>query len=119
MDGGGVAPAAPPRSSGRVAMATLTRMDRDDGDGPARRGLAWRHAFAVAAGAAAGAALVALVFVKVGWDGGPVVAPRFDVRAFARGLPAHARWVVPFALVAACLPGLRAVVWRAEVRHWG
>ncbi len=68
---------------------------------------------AVAAGFFAAAVLVSLVFVRGGWDGGPVVSPRFDVAAFARGLPAHARWVVPFAGLAACLPALRALVWRA------
>jgi hypothetical protein len=80
-----------------------------------RSRLRWRHRAAVAAGALVGAALVALVFVRVGWDGGLVARPRFDVGAFARGLPAHAGWVVPFALLAACLPALRALVWRAVV----
>lgn len=72
-----------------------------------------RHAAAGALVLAAGAALVALVFAEPAWDGGPVLRPRFDLGAFARRLPEHASWLVPFVLLAACLPGLRALVWRA------
>lgn len=75
----------------------------------------WRHLAAVAVGVAAGAALVALVFVRVSWDGGPVFRPRFDLGEFVRGLPEHAGWLVPFVLLAACLPALRALVWREVV----
>jgi hypothetical protein len=83
--------------------------------GPERRGdgIRLRHAAAVAAGLAVGAALVALVFARPGWDGGPVLRPRFDLGAFARHLPEQAAWLAPFVLLAACLPGLRALVWRA------
>ncbi|HET8541183.1 MAG TPA: lysylphosphatidylglycerol synthase domain-containing protein, partial [Anaeromyxobacter sp.] len=87
-------------------------MDRHAGDAAGRR-LAVRRAVAVAAGALAGAALVSLVFVRVGWDGGPVVRPRFELAAFAGSISDHAGWVVPFAALAACLPALRALVWRA------
>lgn len=98
-----------PRLPSGGGVATFRRMEPSS----ARRGWRVRHALAVAGGALAGAVLVALVFVRVGWDGGPVVRPRFDAAAFARGLPAHARWVAPFVLLAACLPALRALVWRA------
>jgi hypothetical protein len=78
-----------------------------------RRRVRARHALAVAAGLVVGAALVALVFVAPEWrDGRLALRPRFDLAAFAHRLPAHARWVLPFALVAAALPGLRSLVWR-------
>jgi hypothetical protein len=92
-------------------MPTLSRMDH--GGGAGRRRFASPHAIGVAAGGLAGAALVALVFVRVGWDGGPVLRPRFDAATFARGLGSHAGWVAPFAAIAACLPVLRALVWLA------
>ncbi len=76
-------------------------------------GLRARHAAVVALGVAAGAALVLLVFAEPGWDGGPVLRPRFDLGAFARRLPEHAAWLVPYVALAACLPALRALVWRA------
>jgi hypothetical protein len=68
---------------------------------------------AVALGVAVGAALVVLVFAEPGWEGGLVLRPRFDLGAFARRLPEHAGWLAPFALLAACLPALRALVWLA------
>jgi hypothetical protein len=77
------------------------------------RGVRARHAAAVAVGLAVGAALVVLVFAEPGWEGGVVLRPRFDLGAFARRLPEHATWLAPFALIAACLPALRALVWRA------
>jgi hypothetical protein len=71
-----------------------------------------RRAVAVVLGAAVGAALVLLVFFRPGWDGGPTLAPRFDLGAFLSTLPAHRRWVGPFLALAATLPASRSLVWR-------
>lgn len=68
-----------------------------------------------AAAAAAGATLILLVFFRIEWADGPALVPRFDLGTFVRGLPAHARWLVPFAVLTATLPALRALVWRAAV----
>jgi len=81
--------------------------------GRARGGVRVRHALAVAAGVLVGAGLVALVFVDVDVRGGFALRPRFDLGAFAHRLPVHAGWIAPFALVAAFLPALRTLVWRA------
>jgi hypothetical protein len=80
---------------------------------PSARRLRLRHAIAICAAALAGAALVALVFVRVDVRGGLEVHARFDLALLRERLPAHARWLVPFGLVAALLPALRALVWRA------
>ncbi|ACL66845.1 conserved hypothetical protein [Anaeromyxobacter dehalogenans 2CP-1] len=70
----------------------------------------------LAAAAAGGAVLVGLVFFRPEWRGGaPALVPRFDLGAFARELPAQARWLVPFAAITAALPALRALVWRAAL----
>jgi hypothetical protein len=85
-------------------------------DGAGGRGggrLRLRHAVVAVLGAAIGAVLVAVVFVAPAWEGGLVLRPRFDLGTFARRLPDHAPWLVPFVLVAACLPALRALAWRA------
>lgn len=77
--------------------------------GAGRVGL--RHLLAVAAGLVVGGALVALVFVDVEVRGGLALRPRFDAAALGGRLHAHARWLAPFALAAATLPALRALVW--------
>jgi glycosyltransferase 2 family protein len=66
----------------------------------------------VGAALAAGAVLATLVFFRAGWEDGLTLAPRFDLGAFARRLPEHRRWLVPFALLTALLPAWRALVWR-------
>lgn len=66
-----------------------------------------------AAAIGVGALLMLAVFYRVEWTGGPALVPRFDLGSFARGLPAHARWLVPYALAIATLPALRSLVWRA------
>jgi glycosyltransferase 2 family protein len=81
--------------------------------GGSGRKLRLRHALGIAAAAALGAALVALVFVRVDLRGGLAVHARFDLGLLRERLPAHARWLAPFALLAALLPALRALVWRA------
>jgi hypothetical protein len=83
-----------------------------EGGRSARRSRA-RHALAVAAALPAGAVLAVLAFARVEWQGGPVVVPRFDLREAVRRLPEHLGWLVPFMLVAASLPALRSLVWRA------
>lgn len=71
------------------------------------------HAAAVAAALVAGAFLVLLVFARVEWRGGPVLVARFALGPFLRSLPGNAPWLVAFAAVAAVVPSLRALVWRA------
>lgn len=86
------------------------------GRGGEGRRLRARHAAAVAAGLVVGASLVLLVFFEPEWAGGRLVLrPRFDLGAFARGLPAHAHWLVPYALLAGSLPALRSLVWRSTL----
>lgn len=83
-------------------------------DAAAPRRFRARHAAAVAGAFALGALLVAsVVFFHVGWDGGPTFRPRFGLHAFLARLPAHVRWLGPFVVLAASLPALRALVWRA------
>jgi hypothetical protein len=79
--------------------------------GEARLGA--RHALGVAAAAVVGAALVALVFVRVDLGGGLAVRPRFDLALLRERLPVHLGWLAPFAAIAALLPALRTLVWRA------
>ncbi len=79
---------------------------------PPSRGLAPRHLAVLAGALAAGLALVALVFFRPGWDGGPTLTPRFPLAGFLARLPGRLQWLWPFVAVAACLPGLRALVWR-------
>jgi len=75
-----------------------------------------RHAAAAAGAFALGALLVlSVVFFHVGWDGGPTLRPRFALHAFLARLPAHLHWLGPFVALAATLPALRALVWRALV----
>ncbi len=71
-----------------------------------------RHLLVAAAGLVAGGALVALVFVDVEVRGGLVLRPRFDPAVLGGRLHAHVGWLAPFALAAASLPALRALVWR-------
>jgi zinc transporter ZupT len=72
-----------------------------------------RHAPGVAAAALVGAALVALVFVRVDVGDGLALRPRFDLAVLRERLPVHAGWLPPFAALAGLLPALRALVWRA------
>uniref|UniRef100_UPI001FAEED22 lysylphosphatidylglycerol synthase domain-containing protein n=3 Tax=Anaeromyxobacter TaxID=161492 RepID=UPI001FAEED22 len=78
----------------------------------ARRSFRPGHAAVVVAGIAAGALLVALVFFRLEWRGGPALVPRFDLGAFVRRLPEHARWLPGFLALAASLFAWRALVWR-------
>jgi hypothetical protein len=93
-------------------MKTFPHMDA--GRAPARgRRPSARHLLAVLLAAMVGAALVALVFVRVDLHGGPSLHPRFDLAVLRERLPAHVRWLLPFAVLAGTLPALRALVWRA------
>lgn len=86
----------------------------DPGSPAAReRRLRIRHALALLAAAVIGSALVALVFVRVELRDGLVLTPRFDVAVLRDRLPAHLAWLPAFALLAAVLPLLRSLVWRA------
>ncbi|HEX9399920.1 MAG TPA: lysylphosphatidylglycerol synthase domain-containing protein [Anaeromyxobacter sp.] len=73
--------------------------------------LSMRRAAALLAALSAGALLVALVFFRPGWSGGPTLEPRFALGAFLARLPAHLRWLGPFVALAALLPALRTLVW--------
>jgi glycosyltransferase 2 family protein len=79
----------------------------------AGEGFRVRHALVVAAAALLGACLVALVFVRVDLRDGFSVHARFDLAVLRDRLPVHAGWLLPFAALAALLPGLRALVWWA------
>jgi glycosyltransferase 2 family protein len=59
--------------------------------------------------------LVSLVFLRPEWRDGPALVPRFDLGAFARRLPEHQGWLVPFVLLTALLPTWRALVWRVVI----
>jgi hypothetical protein len=61
----------------------------------------------------AGGALLALLFVRPGWAGGPTFTPRFDLGRFVDRLRESRSWVGPFVAVAATQPALRALVWWA------
>jgi glycosyltransferase 2 family protein len=82
----------------------------DDRPGARRR---TGRALALGAAAVAGLALVTLVFFRPAWHGGLVLSARFDLGGFARRLPEHRHWLVPFVLLTAVLPAWRALVWRA------
>jgi uncharacterized membrane protein YbhN (UPF0104 family) len=61
----------------------------------------------------ASVALVGFAFFRpVFEDGALRLLPRFDLARWARTLPDHARWVVPFVVLTASLPATRALVWR-------
>ncbi len=71
-----------------------------------------RHVVAAVAGALVGALLISLVFFRLEWHGGPALVPRFDLGAFVRRLPEHARWLPGFFALAVSLFAWRALVWR-------
>jgi len=83
-----------------------------DGAAVPRRRLGARHAGVFVAALAAAGFLVALVFFRPGWSGGPTLEPRFPLGGFLTRLPGHLRWLGPFVALAAVLPGLRSLVWR-------
>ncbi|BDG04883.1 lysylphosphatidylglycerol synthase domain-containing protein [Anaeromyxobacter oryzae] len=87
----------------------VKRSNHDRAGRPPRR---LGRAVLVAVAVAASLALVLLVFFRVGWEGGPRLAPRFELAGFVRRLPEHRRWLGPFALLTALLPAWRALVWR-------
>ena len=60
-----------------------------------------------------GGALVLLLFVRPGWDGGPTFTLRLDPGRFIERLRASRSWAPAFAAVAATQPALRALVWWA------
>lgn len=64
------------------------------------------------AGAAGTIVLASLAFVRPRLAGGFHLEPRFDLARWVADLPAHARWLVPFALLSATLPALRALAWK-------
>ncbi len=95
-------------------MAIVSYMGAAREGGRAAPRLRARTVLAYAAALPAGAALaVVIVFARLEWRGGPVLVPRFDLGELVRRLPQNLGWLPAFVLVAATLPALRSLVWRA------
>jgi hypothetical protein len=67
---------------------------------------------ALVVGACLGLLLVLLTFYKPRLDGGLRLVPRFDLGDWLRDLPSHLGWVIPYVVLTATLPALRALVWK-------
>lgn len=64
-------------------------------------------------GVAISAVLLSTVFFQWSFEGpGPLLTPRFSLENFARDLPRHLTWMVPFILLSAAIIPLRAVQWQ-------
>lgn len=64
-------------------------------------------------GVAISAVLLSTVFFQWSFDGhGPLLTPRFSLKEFARDLPRHLTWIVPFILLSAAIIPLRAIQWQ-------
>lgn len=62
------------------------------------------------------AVLVASVFFRFNLRGeGPLLAPRFPLRAFFGSIPGHLPWLVAFMLLSASIIPLRAIQWQATL----
>ncbi len=70
----------------------------------------------VAVGGLVSMVLIGLAFFRVDFAGGGVhFAARFDFQSWLQRLPSNLPWVLPFMVLAATAPALRAIVWGRTV----
>ncbi|HEY8205921.1 MAG TPA: lysylphosphatidylglycerol synthase domain-containing protein [Myxococcaceae bacterium] len=82
------------------------------------RGAVWGRALVGVAGAVLTALLVSSAFVQ--WHpfgSGPLVSPRFPLRAFFAGLPRNLPWLAAFAALTAAVFPARAAQWQRALRR--
>ncbi len=86
--------------------------------GARARGAAGLKALIAVVGAVLTVLLVSTAFVQWRFSGpGPLITPRFPLRAFFADLPGNLRWLIPFAMLTALMIPARAIQWQRALKH--